>query len=81
MCFAGKVGIFCHLRNVSARSYPHTGYPALSGNRRTNKSVIMFCVKRACETRILAAKQNIGPTGKTGGDRAKIIAADQRDTR
>lgn len=76
MCFAGKVGIFCHLRNVSARSYPHTGYPALSGKRRANKSVIMFCVKRACETRILAAKQNIRPTGKTGGDRAKIITTD-----
>lgn len=81
MCFAGKVGIFCHLMSVSARSYPHTGYPTLSGNRRANNSVIMFCVKRACETRILAAKQNIGPTGKTGGDRAKIIAADQRDAR
>lgn len=76
MCFAGKVGIFCHLRNVSAQSCPHTGYPALSGKRRANKSVIMFCVKRACETRILAAKQNIRPTGKTGGDRAKIITTD-----
>lgn len=76
MCFAGKVGIFCHLRNVSARSYPHTGSPALSGKRRANKSVIMFCVKRACETRILAAKQNIRPTGKTGGYRAKIITTD-----
>lgn len=81
MCFAGKVGIFCHLRNVGTRSYPHTGYPALSGNRRANKSVIMFSVKRACETRTLAAKQNIGPTGETGGDRAKIITTDQRDAR
>ena len=81
MCFAGKVGIFCHLRSVGARSCPHTGYPALSGNRRANNSVIMFCAKRACETRTLAAKQNIRPTGKTGGDRAKIIAADQRDAR
>lgn len=81
MCFAGKVGIFCHLRNVRARSCPHTGYPALSGNRRANHAVIMFCAKRACETRTLAAKQNISPTGKTGGDRAKIIAADQRDAR
>lgn len=81
MCFAGKVGIFCHLMSVSARSYPHTGYPALSGNRCANHAVIMFSVKRACETRILAAKQNIGPTGETGGDRAKIIATDQRNAR
>lgn len=81
MCFAGKVGIFCHLRSVGARSCPHTGYPALSGNRRANNSVIMFCTKCACETQTLAAKQNIGPTGKTGGDRAKIITTDQRDAR